>query len=38
MIIEQFLPAFHYGDAIGNSALSFHRFLTDKGIKSRIIP
>lgn len=37
MIIEQFLPAFHYGDAIGNSTLSFHRFLLDKGIESRII-
>ncbi|MCP4216824.1 MAG: glycosyltransferase family 4 protein [bacterium] len=37
MIIEQFLPAFHYGDAIGNSALSFHRFLLEKGIDSRII-
>ncbi len=37
MIIEQFLPAFHYGDAIGNSALSFHRFLVEKGIDSRII-
>ncbi|UCH95568.1 MAG: glycosyltransferase family 4 protein [Candidatus Aminicenantes bacterium] len=37
MIIEQFLPAFHYGDAIGNSALSFHRFLLEKGIQSRII-
>jgi L-malate glycosyltransferase len=37
MIVEQFLPAFHYGDAIGNSALSFHRFLLEKGIESRII-
>jgi glycosyltransferase involved in cell wall biosynthesis len=37
MIIEQFLPAFHYGDAIGNSTLSFHRFLVEKGIESRII-
>ncbi len=37
MIIEQFLPAFHYGDAIGNSALSFHRFLLEKGVESRII-
>lgn len=37
MIIEQFLPAFHYGDAIGNSTLSFHRFLLEKGIESRII-
>lgn len=37
MIIEQFLPAFHYGDAIGNSAHGFHRFLQEKGIESRII-
>lgn len=37
MIVEQFLPAFHYGDAIGNSALSLHRFLEEKGIESRII-
>jgi glycosyltransferase involved in cell wall biosynthesis len=37
MIVEQFLPAFHYGDAIGNSALSFHRFLLEKGIESKII-
>ena len=37
MIVEQFLPAFHYGDAIGNSALSFHRFLLEKRIESRIV-
>ncbi|MCP5048728.1 MAG: glycosyltransferase family 4 protein [bacterium] len=37
MIIEQFLPAFHKGDAIGNSALSFHRYLREKGIESRLI-
>ncbi len=37
MIIEQFVPAFHYGDAVGNSTWSFHRFLTEKGIDSRII-
>jgi glycosyltransferase involved in cell wall biosynthesis len=37
MIVEQFLPAFHYGDAIGNSTLSFHRFLLEKGVQSRII-
>jgi glycosyltransferase involved in cell wall biosynthesis len=37
MIVEQFLPAFHYGDAIGNSAMSFHRFLVERGIESRII-
>jgi glycosyltransferase involved in cell wall biosynthesis len=37
MIVEHFLPAFHYGDAVGNSTLSFHRFLEAKGIQSRII-
>jgi len=37
MIIEQFLPAFHYGDAIGNSTLSLHKCLLEKGIDSRII-
>ncbi|MEN8153027.1 MAG: glycosyltransferase family 4 protein [Acidobacteriota bacterium] len=37
MIIEQFLPAFHYGDATSNSALAFHNFLLDSGIESRLI-
>jgi len=37
MVIEQFLSGFHYGDAIGNSVLSFHKYLTANGIKSRII-
>jgi len=37
MVVEQFLPAFHYGDAIGNSTLAFHRYLLDRGIKSKII-
>ncbi|HLP61812.1 MAG TPA: glycosyltransferase [Candidatus Deferrimicrobium sp.] len=37
MIVEQFLPSLHYGDAVGNSALSFHRFLEEKGIESRIV-
>lgn len=37
MIVEQFLPALHYGDAIGNSALSLHRFLMERGAESRII-
>ena len=37
MIVEQFLPAFHYGDAIGNSTLAFQQFLQKKGIESRII-
>jgi L-malate glycosyltransferase len=37
MIVEQFLPAFHYGDAIGNSTLTFHEFLLSRGIESRIV-
>jgi len=37
MIIEQFLPAFHYGDATSNSALAFHKYLITKGIESRLI-
>lgn len=37
MIIEQFLPAFHYGDATSNSALAFHNFLLDSGVDSRLI-
>ncbi len=37
MIIDQFLSGFHYGDAIGNSVLRFHKFLETKGIKSRIV-
>lgn len=37
MVIEQFLPAFHYGDATSNSAVAFHEFLLAKGIESRLI-
>ncbi len=37
MIIEQFLPAFHYGDATSNSALAFHNYLSEKGIQSKLI-
>ncbi len=37
MVVEQFLPAFHYGDAIGNSTLRFHNFLQGVGVTSRII-
>ena len=37
MIIEQFLPAFHYGDATSNSALAFHNYLKVKGVESRLI-
>ena len=37
MIIEQYLPALHYGDAIGNSALSLHRALGNKGLQSFIV-
>ena len=37
MTVEQFLPAFHYGDAVGNSALALHRFLQEKGVDSRLV-
>lgn len=37
MVIEQFLPGFHYGDAIGHSVLTFHKHLLKQGIESRII-
>ena len=37
IIVEQFLPAFHYGDAIGNSTLALHEYLLKKGVESRII-
>ncbi len=37
MIVEQFLPALHWGDAIGNSTLHFHRFLKSQGVDSRIV-
>ena len=37
MIVEQFVPALHYGDAIGNSTFAFHRFLEKRGIESRIV-
>jgi len=37
MIIEQFLPTLHYGDAIGNSAMSLHAFFQSRGMTSRII-
>jgi len=37
MVVEQFLPAFHYGDAIGNSTLALHRYLKSIGVESRIV-
>lgn len=37
LIIEQFLPAFHDGDAVGNSTLRLHRYLLDRGVESRIV-
>lgn len=37
MVIEQFLPTLHYGDAIGNSTLRIHHYLKGKGIDSRIV-
>jgi len=37
MTVEQFLPAFHYGDAVSNSALALHRFLRARGVESRLV-
>ncbi len=37
MVVEQFLPAFHYGDATSNSAVAFHKYLIKNNIDSRII-
>lgn len=37
MIVEQYLPAFHYGDAVGNSVLALHRALLAAGHDSRIV-
>ncbi|HEX7503566.1 MAG TPA: glycosyltransferase [Acidobacteriota bacterium] len=37
MTVEQFLPAFHYGDAVGNSALALHNYLLGRGVESRLV-
>ena len=37
MTVEQFLPALHFGDAVGNSALALHRFLLGRGVESRLV-
>ena len=37
MVIEQFLPALHYGDAVGNMVLKLHDFFQKKGLESRIV-
>lgn len=37
MVIEQYLPAFHYGDAVGNSVLALHRALLAGRHDSRIV-
>ncbi len=37
MTVEQFLPAFHFGDAVGNSALALHNFLLSRGVESRLV-
>lgn len=37
MVVEQYLSGFHAGDAVGNYALCFHRFLLGRGIASRIV-
>lgn len=37
MTVEQFLPALHFGDAVGNSALALHKFMLSRGIESRLV-
>lgn len=37
MTVEQFLPALHFGDAVGNSALALHKFFLSRGIESRLV-
>lgn len=37
MIVEQYLPAFHYGDAVSNAALALDRYLRGQGIGSRLV-
>ena len=37
MTVEQFLPALHFGDAVGNSAQALHEFLLGRGIESRLV-
>jgi glycosyltransferase involved in cell wall biosynthesis len=37
MIVEQYLPAFHYGDAVSNAALALDRHLRGQGIGSRLV-
>jgi glycosyltransferase involved in cell wall biosynthesis len=37
MTVEQFLPAFHFGDAVGNSALALHKYFLSCGVESRLV-
>lgn len=37
MTVEQFLPAFHYGDAVSNNALAIDRHLRARGVGSRLV-
>lgn len=37
MIVEQYLPAFHNGDAVSNSALALHRALRRRQVESRLV-
>jgi glycosyltransferase involved in cell wall biosynthesis len=37
MTVEQFLPAFHYGDAVSNAALALDRSLRALGAESRLV-
>jgi glycosyltransferase involved in cell wall biosynthesis len=37
MTVEQFLPAFHYGDAVSNTALAIDRYLRSQGVATRLV-
>jgi glycosyltransferase involved in cell wall biosynthesis len=37
MTVEQFLPAFHCGDAVSNNALAIDRYLRSQGVASRLV-
>jgi len=37
MTVEQFLPAFHYGDAVSDNALAIDRYLRSQGVASRLV-
>ncbi len=37
MVIEQYVPSLHDGDAVGNSALSLHRAMARSGVDCRLV-